>query len=303
MKAEVHHIGVLAVSILTALVSLAHADESARANVGLLIDTSASLSDHSERIAASARRMLKDIEEAPHKRWEKPSVHVSVIVLDSVPSVVWSGSSADLRTLNPEDLIARLRARSGLGQCTDVLAGLRLALREVGPADSNVARYVLVYSDLRHEPPVPPREGRRGCAHAVPVPDNVPWNELQGVEFHALFLPEDQYRAWTHAAGEASLDSFHAYTQAESAVVSLKVPAPPTGSAEAVEAKRSAVRAEATAAVASAGRTFLSVAAWAGGVLVASLVFGAAVGRAHKRRTQRRAAPSGGRTLNAGRRD
>jgi hypothetical protein len=115
----------------------------------------------------------------------------SIVAVDAHPDIVWSGTRQDLAALQPDVLERILRTRAAYRQCTDVAGAFAEAIRNF--QTDAARRYLIVFSDLIHEPPA---QSFTDCAPAQGSPPDINWDALSGTAVGLYFVSSDfRYQA------------------------------------------------------------------------------------------------------------
>jgi hypothetical protein len=204
--------------------------------VAVILDASGSYRARFDEGLGRAVELLDGMAGRKLHRWEPGNDRISVIALDAVPAVIWSGTLGDLRAVRSDSTWRRrIRSRADFAACTDVDAAFALAAHELVSAGTagatqdprHVRKYVLAFSDLQHEPPT---TSIRRCA-PVRTPGGpsatFPWERLRDVSIAVYWMPAEQQYAWHRAVTEQQLgETFHLYSASESHAVPSPAPAP-----------------------------------------------------------------------------
>jgi len=197
----------------------------------VMVDASKSYREHFADAVQSATKLLDQLSQEDVKRWEPARDRITLISLDAMPEILWSGTLQDLQREGTAALPSRLEARKDFDACTDVGGGFRLALRELGPEQPGIGRYLFVYSDLLDDPPT---TSLRTCQRPPrAIPPELDWEALQGIAVAAFSLTPEQKFAWSKELQARGLtETFKLYTPAESGVVTIPVPTRAVASVE-----------------------------------------------------------------------
>ena len=221
-------------AILMMTISICPETEAASAELGenrvaVVIDASGSYKSKMQDAIGSAAVLLEQMSNVSFKRWEPARDRIVLISMDSMPEVIWSGSLQDLKTLDKEHWKSAFEVRGEYAQCTDVVKGIRLAVRELNrDAGAKTNKYMFIYSDLVHEPPMNSINDCAPINTANPVPVDMPWEDLKDISIVTLWIPIDQKFVWTKAVEEFFLqDTFKLYAS-ESEVREILPPPRPT---------------------------------------------------------------------------
>lgn len=193
--------------------------------VVVILDRSRTYQHRLEAAIARVRTLLESMSRRDLKRWESDSDQIVLISLDALPEVIWRGTLRDLQALDHGAWTSRLQGRSDYARCTDVDAAFRLAGQHLQSGGALVNKYLVVFSDLVHEPPT---ASLNVCwPPAIPsVPsETFPWDVLSDVRTTVFWVPAEQKLAWSRAVAEQGLqDRFALYTTSESDSVTLEAP-------------------------------------------------------------------------------
>jgi hypothetical protein len=236
--------------------------------VVILIDASITYQARRQEAVARAGELLDQISSAKVHRWESAQDQITIVSLDAVPEDIWSGSLSDLKKMKPEDWTDRFAARRDYDGCTNVGAAFRLAVRHLDGDPNLVIKYLFAFSDLIDEPPTSSIRRCKPAERPSTPPNDMPWEELRGVEVAVFWAPPEQKLAWTRAVEANGLaGSFNVYSTSESAAVRVRTPV--RKEVDVTEDKRDA----AVSQVRSIATTIVIVASVAGiGIIVLGFV-------------------------------
>lgn len=257
----------------------------------VMVDASGSYRARQAEAVARAIDLLARVAETQLRRWDAGADQIAVVSLDALPEVLWKGNLRDLQAVGAEQWKARFQGRTDYAHCTDVSAGLRVALRFLDGDPRYTTRYLFTFSDLLHEPPT---QSLRACRKPVALPGDVPWEALEDVQVHALWVPPDQKLVWTRAAQEHGHGQFQLYTPSESDQVTITPPPRAELDPATREERRQETRDQALRGLGTAGGYLVNAMIGIGGLFGLLLVIALAVSRFRRRRRQpvRRPAPS-----------
>jgi len=253
----------------------------------VIIDGSGS---YKKRIAEAVERVAKLLEtmaQTKVHRWETSADRVVLISLDAMPTVLWQGTFAELKSLDRSAWTKRFQARTDYASCTDVGEAVQLAVKSLDGDSRYVGKYLWIFSDLIDEPPTtsvskcrPPR------LPSLPA-EGFPWESLIDVSVSVFWVPANQALAWKRLVGEHGLeDSFRLYTDSESAAA--EIAPPPRRTITMTEAEAATARQELSDSLASGGRWVLKLAVVA---LLGVSAFGAMLFLVARRATRARPTP------------
>ena len=192
--------------------------------VVVLVDASGSYAGRQPEAIGAVARLLGAMAQTELRRWEAGD-EIVIVALDALPEVIWRGTARKRGEEERQRWMERFKARRDFAGCTDVVAGFRVAVRELGRDPAPAARYLLAFTDLKHEPPASSPGVCRPAAPPGPPP-GLPWQSLRKVSVAAFWVPAAQKLAWRRAVEDLGDDLQVAlYAESESAAVS--VPAPP----------------------------------------------------------------------------
>jgi hypothetical protein len=224
--------------------------------VVLALDASGSFKGRQSDALNSAMTLLDEMSQRRKRRWEKAD-EIVVISLDAMPEVIWKGGVNQLKDSTPDQWVERFKARSDFQGCTDVMAAFRLAADQLEATPVPTERYLMVFSDLIHEPP-------QGASLACQKPkspslpsEDFPWDRFRDVAVSVLGVPVIQKMAWSQAAKKAGLKYFQLYSSSESAQAKLQ--APPEAKRKVSEAENAETVAKAQAWARTGGVVLLYV--------------------------------------------
>jgi len=238
--------------------------------VAIVIDASGSYRARQVEAVERAVALVEGMAKTHVRRWESKDDVIAIISLDASPDVIWKGSLKDLKSRPPAFWKERFLARTDYAGCTDVSKAFRLAGRILEGDSRAVSKYLFVFSDLIHEPPL---ASMRACrAPQGDPPEDFPWSALSDASVSVLWMPAEQKLRWTRAVEERGLaESVGLHTVSESAKVTI--PAPPRAKIRVSEEERRADREGffglfRAAGLAAAGGAGLLVMALAGLLLI-----------------------------------
>lgn len=190
----------------------------------LMVDASGSYKARQSEAIARAIVLLEGMSKTKLKRWESTSDKIFIISLDASPDTIWQGSLKELKTKRPDFWKERFVARTDYASCTDVSGAFRLAAKHLEGDSRYISKYLLVFSDMLHEPPT---NNMRACQSPVRVsPQDFPWVDLGDVSVSVFWMPPDQKLLWRKAARDRGMEAnFALYTVSESP--SAPIPEPP----------------------------------------------------------------------------
>ncbi len=190
----------------------------------VLVDASGSYAGRQAEAVEMVGKLLAQMGETRLRRWEQGD-EVVIAALDAIPEVIWRGS---VRRLGEEERgrwLERFRSRRDYAACTDIAAGFRLAGRELGRSPEPTGRFVLAFTDLKHEPPLASASSCKAPGRPGP-PAGFPWEALRGVSTAVFWVPVDQKLAWRRAIEDQG-DEFQVELHAESDSGAVPLVAPP----------------------------------------------------------------------------
>ncbi len=278
-------------TLLLTLVCLAvYADDaeniSASNEVVIMLDSSGSYKTRRSEALNKASGLLGAIAQTKVRRWETSGTNITIISLDAVPEVIWSGNLVDLKKLKSVDWSDRFNARTDYEHCTDVDAAFSLAASHLQGDPKYVNKYLFAFSDLINEPPMNSIKKCQPPSRPSLPSEGFQWDSFRDVSVTVFWLPAEQKLAWKRAAEEHGLSSnFALYTTSESGNI---VPAaPPKPEIKITAAEKEAER-EAYM------QWFFSILKWLAGIVVVFvilLVGGYYVGKRYRGRPLGGASP------------
>lgn len=191
----------------------------------VLLDASGSYQHRKDEALEKAGKLLDGLATHKAKRWEQAD-EIKIVSLDAIPETIWEGTPAQLARMEKANWADRFKARQDYAKCTDVVASLELAasLFEVEPVPTE--KYLFVFSDLVHEPPVGvPTKCQTPKLPSVPDKDFA-WGRLADVKMAVFWMPPAQKMAWDRAMKSQGLTSYRLYTNAESGIARIDIPEP-----------------------------------------------------------------------------
>ncbi len=256
--------------LLAGLISLpapAFAAAKAYNAIAVVLDSSGSFKKRIPKAIEQVQNLTKGMEaqQAGARHWAA-SDRLVLIAMDSLPSVIFEGTVADLAKAKDVDWARRFTGRSDLAGCTDLPRALALAKAELDEG-APTKRYLMTFSDLVSEPPV---GGPNACAPAQRIPgDDFDWTVFSDVSFTAFWLPADQALGWDRALRAHKLTAFKLLTDSESAVQPADIP--PPAKHEISDAEKQAASEKVRGFLKSVGGAFaLAATAFLGWVLLAA---------------------------------
>lgn len=213
--------------------------------VVVILDRSGTYQHRLEAAIGRVRTLLESMSRRDLKRWESDGDQIVLISLDALPEMIWHGTLRELKALDQVTWTSRLHGRSDYARCTDVDAAFRLAGQHLQSGGALVNRYLVVFSDLVHEPPTASLSVCRPPAIPSVPSETFPWDVLSDVKTTVFWVPAEQKLAWSRAVAEQGLqDRFALYTTSESESVTLEAPEQAKDSRSEAErdASRSATR-------------------------------------------------------------
>jgi hypothetical protein len=192
--------------------------------VVVMIDRSISFHSRQEDAINKTVKYLEQIANRTIGRWQGQADKIAVIAIDAIPAVLWEGNLQELKKISKEDWTNRFAARTDFERCTDITSAFTLAAERFANADAqSTSKYLLVFSDLIHEPPI---SSVSRCAKPHPAPaDDFPWASLEDVSVSVFWLPINQKLIWQRAVQEKGLAGHVSlYSDSESGTVTITAP-------------------------------------------------------------------------------
>ena len=192
----------------------------------VLIDRSQSFQARQQNAIDSTVKFLDQIANRKLGRWEGKNDKIVIISLDAMPAVLWRGDLQELKALSEADWSKQFASRSDYQRCTNITDGFSLAGEEFANSYSGPTyKYLLVFSDLIHEPPT---TSASTCAKPNYAPTaDFPWATLQDISLSVFWLPINQKLIWQRALREHGLANQAAlYSASESGAVQIALPPP-----------------------------------------------------------------------------
>jgi len=192
----------------------------------VMIDRSLSFRSRQQDAIDRSVKYLDQIASRKLGRWEGKTDRITVISLDAIPAVLWEGNLQDLKKLSGADWGKQFAGRTDYQRCTDITGAFALAADRFSSADAEATnKYLLVFSDLIHEPPL---NSASVCAKPHPEPsEDFPWASLEDVSMNVFWLPINQKLIWQRIAKEKGLAGHVAlYSDSESGAVDIAAPPP-----------------------------------------------------------------------------
>jgi len=195
--------------------------------VVVILDGSGSYYHRQQEALTKVISLLDSMTQTKLHRWETGTDQITIIGLDAMPDVLWEGSLQMLKSMDSKEFASRFQSRSDLSSCTDVKAAFQLATLKLGGDPRYTSKYLLIFSDLIHEPPT---TSVGVCQRATgSPPEDFPWEALRDVSVSAFWVPPNQKLLWRRAADQHGLASnFQIYTSSESSKVKIAPPPRPT---------------------------------------------------------------------------
>lgn len=193
--------------------------------VVVLLDASGSFQRRQDEALAKTETLLAGMAAHKAKRWEQAD-EIKIVSLDAIPETIWEGTPAQLAKMGKADWAERFKARQDYAKCTDVVAGLELAASLFEGEPLPTEKYLFVFSDLIHEPPIGvPTKCQAPKVPSVPGKDFA-WDRLADIKLAVFWMPPAQKMAWDRAMKAQGLTSYRLYTTAESAIARVDIPEP-----------------------------------------------------------------------------
>lgn len=209
-------------------VSAAQATELPENRVALVLDASGSFKSKLQDAIAGATLLLDQMANVAVKRWEPAKDRIVLVSMDALPEIIWAGSLQELKTLDPEHWKKAFDARVEYAKCTDVVKAIRIAANELNrDAGPKTNKYMFIYSDLVHEPPTTSIGQCAPINRTMPVPEDMPWEDLEGISITTIWIPIDQKFAWTKVIDDRGLEETFKLYASESEVREIQAPPRP----------------------------------------------------------------------------
>src|SRR5207244_1223590 len=116
-----------------------------------------------------------------------------IVAADAASQAIWSGTREQLAELTPDAVARKLVVRRQFANCTDIEAALNEAASILRQHADATEKFMLVFSDLLHEPP---RQSWRDCAPATGEPPaGIDWDAFLDVRLGFYFVSKKfEYR-------------------------------------------------------------------------------------------------------------
>jgi hypothetical protein len=188
------------------------------------VDASGSYKGRQSEALAKAKVLLDSMARRELTRWEKGD-EVVIISLDAIPEVIWQGSPQALGEINPAAWVKRFGGRTDYANCTDIESGFKLAAREFNSEPIPAKKYLFIFSDLIHEPPLAsPSICQKPQSPSLPAKD-FSWDQFADVSVSVFWVPPVQKLGWSRIVAENGLsENFKLYSNSESAEVEILPP-------------------------------------------------------------------------------
>jgi hypothetical protein len=230
----------IALSLITTLSSAAVIQDPVN-KIVLVLDSSGSFKNRQAEAVKRSVQLLEALSATKLKRWETETDQVAIVALDSMPEVIWNGTGKELKEADGQQWAARFAARKNMSGCTDLTKAVTLALAHLDGDPRFVSKYLIVFSDLIHEPPTSSLKTCAKCQYAPPA--GFPWDALEGISVSVFGLPDEQKFTWSKAVEQHGLShSFAMFTTEQSSVE--KIAPPPRPLEKVSEAQETAERQE-----------------------------------------------------------
>lgn len=191
----------------------------------VLLDASGSFQRRQDEALDKTATLLAGLAAHKAKRWEQAD-EIKIVSLDAIPETVWEGTPAQLAKMEKADWAERFKARQDYAKCTDVMAGLELAASLLEGEPVPAEKYLFVFSDLIHEPPIGvPTKCQAPKMPSVPGKDFA-WDRMADIKVAVFWMPPVQKMAWDRAMKAQGLTGYRLYTTAESGIARLDIPEP-----------------------------------------------------------------------------
>jgi hypothetical protein len=199
------------------------------------------------------------------KRWEVGD-QVVLISLDAIPEVVWEGTASELSSVDPATWSKRFQGRSDYSACTDVERFLNLSASKLSAEPAPAEKYLIVFSDLKAEPPL---DSPKRCSKPLPaaqVAKAIDWDKFSDVSMAVFWMPIAMKHAWGKALSDQGANSeIKLYSESESGIQTLN--APKAAKRKVSVGEREQVKGQ----VVSAGTAFATFLAYGLGLLIAGV--------------------------------
>jgi len=236
------------------------------------VDTSGSYKSRTAEAIVKARTLLDEMAKRRVRRWEA-SDQIVVISIDAIPEVIWEGTTKELASIDPAAWAKRFQGRADYSACTDVERFFALSASKLSADPAPVEKYLVVFSDLKAEPPL---DSPKKCSRPLPaaqVAKVIDWDQFSDVSMSVFWMPIAMKHAWLKALSEQGASSgIKLYSDSESGNQLLE--APPAAKRKVSVAEREQVKEQ----VASAGSSFLTILGYGIGLLIAAAIAALAVG-------------------------
>lgn len=156
--------------------------------VVLLFDNSISYKPFIEKTLVQVRDVFR------YLATQYPGSRASLILIDSKATIIWSGLSQDLQ--KPYDELKDILQKK-TSKFTNLIEAINKALYFLEETKAE-RKVLLIFSDMKHSTPgYYPLD-----TEVVPPPHEFPWQELNGVEIYAFFVPYKEWSQWKMVMGQ-----------------------------------------------------------------------------------------------------
>ena len=190
------------------------------------IDASGSYKGRQADALAKAKDLLDNAAKQRIKRWEQAD-EVIVVSLDAIPEVIWRGTTRELKQTDASVWLTQFRGRSDYAKCTDVAAFFNLAAELFAAPPVPTGKYLVVFSDLKAEPPLDSPGKCKGPIPVAQLVQELPWDAFEDVSTTVFWMPVAQKYTWAKVIQEKGLGlAVKLYSESESAGKQLDPPKP-----------------------------------------------------------------------------
>lgn len=186
-----------------------------------IIDTSSSFADKVDEAVDKGKKLINAIHAQQERRWEIPD-EIYIITLDAGPCVIWNGNRPQLEQLKPEKIAELVESRKPYTYATDVVGAFNLAGEKFMRKPEPTGKYLVVFSDLIDEPPLPGGGCKPPKRPSAPHED-IQWGNLQDVSITVFWPSDKEIQAWEKVLAPQNL-TIQFFDEAESINQQVKAP-------------------------------------------------------------------------------
>ncbi|MBI5185174.1 MAG: VWA domain-containing protein [Nitrospinae bacterium] len=169
----------------------------------VIVDASGSFQDRISTALEQTSQLLGKIESGRDKRWDRPD-EISIVSLDSQPSELWTGTKKQLELLKNGELKKLFAGRKAFANCTDVKGAFNVAAYLLNHDPVPAGKYIVTFSDLLDEPPLP-TGGCRPVRRPSAPPEGIQWEKLSEATLVGFWVNIQEAQAWEEKLSQYDL--------------------------------------------------------------------------------------------------